>query len=61
MTGITRQLSDFVSGLSYDALPEDVRERTKWLVTDMIGIAVRARHEAESTPALPPASAASPC
>jgi 2-methylcitrate dehydratase PrpD len=29
-----------------------VRERTKWLVTDLIGIALRARHEAESTPSL---------
>ncbi|MFQ5995246.1 MAG: MmgE/PrpD family protein [Acidiferrobacterales bacterium] len=52
MTGITRQLSEFVASISYDALPEDVRERAKWLVTDMIGIAVRARHEAESTAAL---------
>jgi 2-methylcitrate dehydratase PrpD len=29
-----------------------VRERVKWLVTDMVGIALRARYEAESTPAL---------
>jgi 2-methylcitrate dehydratase PrpD len=38
--------------ISYDGLPADVRERTKWLVTDLIGIALRARHEAESTPSL---------
>ncbi len=52
MTAITRALADFVASASYDKLPEDVRTRTKWLVTDMFGISVRARHEAESTPAL---------
>ncbi len=52
MTAITRELADFVAGISYDALPEEVRERVKWLVTDLVGIALRARHEAESTPAL---------
>ncbi|MGH8682515.1 MAG: MmgE/PrpD family protein, partial [Burkholderiales bacterium] len=52
MTAITRELADFVARTSYDALPAEVRERAKWLVTDMVGIALRARHEAESTPAL---------
>lgn len=52
MTAITRELADFVAGISFDALPAEVRERAKWLVTDMVGIALRARHEAESTPAL---------
>lgn len=52
MTGITRQLAEFVAKTSYDVLPVEVRERAKWLVTDMFGIAVRARREAESTPGL---------
>jgi 2-methylcitrate dehydratase PrpD len=52
MTAITRELADFVARISYDALPAEVRERVKWLVTDMVGIALRARYEAESTPAL---------
>jgi 2-methylcitrate dehydratase PrpD len=52
MPAITRELADFVAGMSYDALPPEVRERAKWLVTDMVGIALRARHDAESTPAL---------
>jgi 2-methylcitrate dehydratase PrpD len=49
---ITRELAGFVAGIAYDALPAEVRERAKWLVTDMVGIALRARHDAESTPAL---------
>lgn len=52
MTTITRQLAEFVSGISYDALPTEVRERAKWLAMDMTGIALRARHDAESTPSL---------
>jgi 2-methylcitrate dehydratase PrpD len=52
MTAITRRLSEFAADISYDGLPADVRERTKWLVTDLVGIALRARHEAESTPSL---------
>lgn len=52
MTAITRELAEFVARTSYDALPVEVRERAKWLVTDMFGIAVRARREAESTPGL---------
>lgn len=52
MTAITRELAEFVAKTSYDALPVEVRERAKWFVTDMFGIAVRARQEAESTPGL---------
>ena len=52
MTGITHRLSEFVADLSYDALPGEVPERTKLLVLDLVGIAVRARYEAESTPSL---------
>ena len=49
---VTRQLSEFVADISYDGLPATVAERTKALVMDMVGIALRARHEAESTPSL---------
>ncbi len=52
MTQVTRRLSEFVADISYDGLPAAVAERTKALVMDMVGIAVRARHEAESTPSL---------
>lgn len=50
MTDITRQIARFVSETSYDALPAQVRDRAKALSLDMVGIAVRARHDAESTP-----------
>jgi 2-methylcitrate dehydratase PrpD len=52
MTAITRELADFVAGISPGGLPVEVCERAKWLVTDMVGIALRARHDAESTPPL---------
>lgn len=52
MIGATIQLAEFAAGLSYDALPEAVRTRVAWLMADMAGIAIRARREAESTPAL---------
>ena len=52
MTATTRELSEFVAGLSCDALPGEVRERAKALVLDLVGISIRARHDAESTPAM---------
>ena len=52
MARITRELSEFAAGISYDELPAEVVERTKVLVLDLVGIALRARHDAESTPAL---------
>ncbi len=52
MSQVTRQLSEFVAGISYDGLPTDVAERTKALILDLVGIALRARREAESTPSL---------
>ncbi|HKA39081.1 MAG TPA: MmgE/PrpD family protein [Burkholderiales bacterium] len=48
----TRELTRFVANLSYDALPEEVRERVKALLLDLTGIMVRARNDAESTPAM---------
>jgi 2-methylcitrate dehydratase PrpD len=52
MTAVTRELTRFVAGISYDGLPDDVRTRVKALVLDLTGIMVRARNEAESTPAM---------
>lgn len=52
MTSITGELSRFVADIAYDELPEAVRERAKLLVLDLVGIAVRARHDADSTPAM---------
>ncbi len=52
LTSITRRLSEFVAEISHDELPSEVRERAKLLVTDHVGIAVRARQDAESTPSL---------
>ena len=50
MTAITRELSEFVAGLSCEALPAEAPERVKALALDTVGIMVRARHDAESTP-----------
>ena len=58
MTAVTRELAEFVAGISYDALPGEVRERTKGLALDLIGIMIRARHDAESTPPMIAAAAA---
>ena len=52
MIATTREIARFVSETSYDALPAEVRERAKALLLDLVGIAVRARHDAESTPAM---------
>ena len=43
--------------MTFDRLGPEVVERAKLLVTDTVGIALRARHEAESTPALLSAAA----
>ncbi len=50
MTDITATLSRFVAGV--DTLPAEVVDRAKLLLLDLAGIAVRARFEADSTPAL---------
>jgi 2-methylcitrate dehydratase PrpD len=49
MISVTRELAEFASRISYDTLPVEVRERVKALVLDLVGIALRARNEAEST------------
>ena len=52
MTGETRTLADFAAGITLDAIPEPVRERARILIMDTVGIALRARREADSTPSL---------
>lgn len=52
MTGISRRLAEFAVNLAYEDLPTDVVERTKLLILDTAGIMVRARNDAESTPAM---------
>ncbi len=52
MTGISRRLAEFAVNLGYEDLPADVIERTKLLILDTAGIMVRARNDAESTPAM---------
>ncbi len=49
---ITATLSDFAASVRVAALPPEVVARTRLLVLDLAGNAVRARHGAESTPAL---------
>ena len=58
MTAITRQLAEFVAGITYGTLPIEVRERVKALALDVVGIMLRARNEAESTPAMVSAATA---
>ncbi|HWA80149.1 MAG TPA: MmgE/PrpD family protein [Acetobacteraceae bacterium] len=50
--GITREFSEFAAGLTLGRLPAEVVERARFLVLDLIGNIIRARAEAESTPAL---------
>src|SRR5688572_7704978 len=57
MAAITHELARFVAGISYDALPAGVRDRTKALALDLVGIMLRARNDAESTPAMLSAAA----
>lgn len=52
MIEVTRQLARFVAELEYEAIPPEVIARAKALILDLIGIGVRARHEADSTMAM---------
>ncbi len=52
MADITGALSAFAAGLKYDDVPGGVRSRAKQLIFDMTGVALRSRHDAESTPSL---------
>lgn len=52
MSAVTQQLADYVSGLRYAELPPAVAERGRWLITDTVGIALRARHESPAVDSL---------
>ena len=54
----TAKLATFAATITYDALPVEVAERAKFLIMDIVGNTLRARHDAESTPALIAASKA---
>ena len=48
--GITTELAQFTAAIRLDRLPPDVVKRARFLVLDLVGNIVRARHDAESTP-----------
>ncbi|MBT3307482.1 MAG: MmgE/PrpD family protein, partial [Alphaproteobacteria bacterium] len=52
MSDITRQIAEFAAAISHESVPADATQRTQMLVMDNVGIALRAQHDAESTPAL---------
>jgi len=52
MSGVTAELSRFSADIALDRLPPEVVQRARFLVLDLVGNIVRARHDAESTPAL---------
>jgi 2-methylcitrate dehydratase PrpD len=47
---VTRALAEFTAGIRLDALPPTIVERARFLLLDLFGNIVRARHDAESTP-----------
>ena len=49
---VTKILAEYSAGLRLERLPPEVVERARFLVLDLVGNIVRARHDAESTPAL---------
>ena len=52
MSGVTTELARFSAEIRLDRLPPEVVRRARFLVLDLVGNIVRARHDAESTPAL---------
>lgn len=52
MAAVTTGLSAWCAGLTPSSLPEPVLRRAAALTLDLVGNMVRARHDAESTPAL---------
>ena len=49
---ITQALSAFTASITLEGLPPEVVVRARYLVLDLVGNIVRARHDAESTPGL---------
>ena len=52
MIHVTEKLADFAADLTLDDIPPEVARRAKLLVLDLVGIALGARHDADSTPPL---------
>ncbi len=52
MANETATLAAYVANLKFDDIPQEVLERAKCLTLDYLGSTIRARSEAESTPAL---------
>src|SRR4051812_47292844 len=52
MANETATLAAYVAELKFDDIPQDVLARAKCLTLDYLGSTIRARSEAESTPAL---------
>jgi 2-methylcitrate dehydratase PrpD len=52
MLEVTQQLAKFIADLRYEDIPVEVIDRSKLLMSDLIGIGVRARHGADSTLAM---------
>ncbi|MGA9013708.1 MAG: MmgE/PrpD family protein, partial [Acetobacteraceae bacterium] len=48
--GITADLAQFTADIRLDRLPPEVVKRARFLVLDLVGNMIRARHDAESTP-----------
>lgn len=49
---ITRRLAEHSATLGYEDVPPAVMDRAKLFVADFVGIAVRAQHDADSTPSM---------
>ena len=47
--GITQELAQFSADITLDKVPKHVVDRARFLVLDLVGNIVRARHDAEST------------
>jgi 2-methylcitrate dehydratase PrpD len=52
MAAITETLAAYCATLDFAALPVEVKQRTRFLVLDLVGNMVRGRHDTESTPVL---------
>ena len=49
---VTKTFAAYCAAITLDALPPEVVTRARFLLLDLVGNIVRARHDAESTPAL---------
>ena len=52
MSAITSDIARFVAGLRHDDIPTEVRERARMVILDHVGIALRARQEADLSPVM---------